>query len=119
MFEYILATLVGIFIIYIFIKFTHYQKMIVESLTNNEELSSSEISELNEKIKSQITKNKDIMLIDKYKTVYEDYLLNIDELLSLECLDLLSKSKYNITDINNKMELKNNLNILMEFISNI
>lgn len=115
MFEFFLAGIIGLVVIYIIIKMFYYQKNIIEGLVNknDEPISLTDLEDINNNIKREIIKTKDSLLIEKYKETYEDLIINLDELTGLQCLDLIRKPKYNASDINTKIEFKENLNIIM------
>lgn len=122
----------GIFIIYFVVSMINLQTTLVEGLTNNEQIGiMDKISQGNLKtLQKENKKIEDLLRIDKYRTDYEDYLIDLEEYLNwlilgklimldvadIEDVKIGTSTNKEFTQINQLYELKKNLNTTMDYI---
>ena len=130
---YIGTFIIAIFIIYLLIIFSNRQNNVIEGIANNNNNNTNlnfMIKDINKKIENENTKLEDTLLLNKYKTDYEDLIINLDKKYTLSILlDLILLSdmknqnqeiiKSSISNINSKFQLKDNLNVLLASLEDL
>ena len=96
-FQYLGCTLVILIVIYIVMSLFNYQLTLVETLTNM----SSDSVDTAATIKESTTKTLDTLLVDKYRSNYEDIIINMNEWCDAQMLK---------TVVSGEMDCKNGCN---------
>ena len=96
--EFLIGIIVAIIVIYIFLKLFKMQRGIVETLINKDVAENMEIMAKDnlKQLKEDIQQGDDMLRIDKYKTSYEDALIDLDELINQELLSMIIKFGDNV-----------------------
>jgi|TARA_Y100000992_G_C21265411_1_gene493692 hypothetical protein len=107
------CAIVCIVLLYIIMSLLKYQVKIVEGITNM----ASDSSNIAESIKKDTTKTLDGMLIDKYRTNYEDIIINMNEWCDIQILNTIISGDLDCTNgYNDKLLSKmRNINDLETF----
>lgn len=133
--KYIGYAVVIVFIIYILIKLANLQMNVVEGLSlmgdddkdkkksrkNKDDDKPSSLANLEtfiESMQEQIEKDKDSLLIDKYRDTYEDLIMTADEALDYKIIKSISNfdAFHKSDNFNNMFTLKQNLAKAMEIL---
>lgn len=133
-FQAFIMIITVIFLINIFMELFQTQNNVVESLINKNDAPDMEIMAKNKlkTLKDEIQHGEDMLRVDKYKTHYEDLLIDLDELINQELLSLTirfgdnivsgkngiikSGDDTHITNMNELYKLKEILNSTMEYL---
>lgn len=107
-----------IILIYILIMLLRYQKNMVEGMTDS--------SSLAKQIKDDSTKTLDGLLVNKYRSEYEDIILNMHEWCDTQILSNIVNGSINRTDpsdsikkINELEQFKSTLNSTIKYIDSV
>lgn len=116
---YIIIGLILLYIVFIAIRSGN----VIEGMEKNKSFTESITEDHVKDIKDKIKKNEDTLLIEKYKSTYEDYITEYEEYLNQMILmtlidsaggeDKLEKQANNLNDI---YKLRDNLSTTMDFI---
>ena len=124
LYKYVGLTVIIIFVICISVKSLDLNTQVIEGLTNKKDKTSL-VGDLVKTTKRDNEHAKDALLINKYKTDYEDLILEMEESVSLKVLELITKIKskdYNketmdtIKKINDLEQFKTTLDLTMKFV---
>ena len=124
LYKYVGLTVIIIFVICVSVKSLDLNTQVIEGLTNKKDKSSL-VGDLVKSTKRDNEHTKDALLINKYKTDYEDLILEMEESVSLKVLELITKIKskdYNketmdtIKKINDLEQFKTTLDQTMKFV---
>ena len=107
------CAIVCIVVVYIIMSLLKYQVKIVEGITNI----ASDSSDVAESIKNNTTKTLDTLLINKYRTNYEDIIINMNDWCDAQILNMIVSGDLDCTNgYNDKLLTKiRNLNDLESF----
>ena len=126
MFQYIGCGLCLLFIIYIVFSFSKYQFSMIEGLTNI----SSNSADTAAIIKDQTTKTLDTLLINKYRSNYEDIIVNMNDWCDAQILNIIvsgemdckngcsEKFMASVKKVNNLENFKKTLNDSIGYLDN-
>lgn len=108
-----------LFVIWIFTKLLNLQNNVIEGLSNNK--NNEDPAEIVNQLNNKIRTYKDTLLINKYKTNYEDMIIAVEEMINLETLKTLREKdvvydEKSVEKMNHLENLKSNLNNLMQYI---
>lgn len=108
-----------LFVIWVFTKLLNLQNNVIEGLSNNK--NNEDPAEIVNQLNNKIRTYKDTLLINKYKTNYEDMIIAVEEMINLETLKTLREKdvvydEKSVEKMNHLENLKSNLNNLMQYI---
>ena len=111
------CAIVCIVALYIIMSLLKYQVKIVEGITNV----ASDSSDIAESIKVNTTKTLDALLIDKYRTNYEDIIINMNDWCDAQILNIIASGDLDCSNgYNDKLLVKiRNMNDLESFKSTL
>lgn len=116
---YIIIGLILLYIVFIAIRSGN----VIEGMEKNKSFTESITEDHVKDIKDKIKKNEDILLIEKYKTTYEDYITEYEEYLNQLILMALiepaggkDKLEKQANNLNELYKLRDNLSTTMDFI---
>ena len=113
LYKYVGLTVIIIFVICVSVKSLDLNTQVIEGLTNNKDKSSL-VGDLVKSTKRDNEHTKDALLINKYKTDYEDLILEMEENVNLKVFELITQVKSN--DYNKKtMDTIKKINKLEQF----
>jgi|TARA_R110001599_G_scaffold13836_1_gene61498 hypothetical protein len=113
LYKYVGLTVIIIFVICVSVKSLDLNTQVIEGLTNKKDKSSL-VGDLVKSTKRDNEHTKDALLINKYKTDYEDLILEMEENVNLKVFELITQVKSN--DYNKKtMDTIKKINKLEQF----
>ena len=131
MYKYIGIAVILLFSVYISGQCLSYQNYVIEGLANHKRtniINKDHLPQLDQHIIDDNDNRKDKLLINKYKSQYEDLLIGLNENTNLQLLENITeyannlvqkKSKQNqasLDKINKLQSLNNSLNSIMKFL---
>ena len=115
LFKIIGAAIVILLIFGVLSRTSVYQKQVIEGLTNSSETDKSKISS---SVSSSADKISDSLLISKYRTDYEDSIINLEKAVSLALVsEVINNAETIASDpvSDDSMKAINNINALRKF----
>ena len=113
LYKYVGLTVVIVFVVCVSIKSLHLNTQVIEGVTNKKDKQTL-VGDLIKNTKRDNEHTEDALLINKYKTDYEDLILEMEENVNLKVLELITRVKSN--DYNKKtMDTIKKINDLEQF----
>lgn len=124
--EYLGLSVVIVLLLFVGYKMINYHSNVVEGLTDSSD-SKTNPQKLAEPIKETITKIEDAILIDKYRSDYENIIIDLEEWANMELIQLLGSGLVktdlgadgnieNIRKMNDLNTFKSTLDSAMKFL---
>lgn len=126
----VLVIFIGLVIYILYSLFYKQDKKVIEGMANKTQNIKETLDELNESLDSIKNTYKESLHIDKYKSDYENAIINMDEALDLalvsQIIDMADQDFNKFVDnndelkkLNDMMKFKDNLNVIMQSLDKI